>query len=213
MNADGTYQQGPIPGLGGPFDTVTEFFKAWADKTKFGMTNEQLREACGSHAPKIIPSVSSFAKSIGELADTLSAHNHGPFPLCHGDFVHKNIIVDNNYDILGVIDWEMAFAGPWEIFGDSLLTLSTVPSAIDAPWNYNDDGSPRNADLIEQLADQKEYVEAVRQEENSNPRNIHHFSEALGDSRRQRMATAVRIYQDGKIETYSKLIDKVLAYA
>jgi hypothetical protein len=36
MNADGKFQQGPIPGLGGPFDTVTEFFQAWATKNILG---------------------------------------------------------------------------------------------------------------------------------------------------------------------------------
>ncbi|KAK1242846.1 hypothetical protein MKX08_005658 [Trichoderma sp. CBMAI-0020] len=212
VNADGTCQQGPIPGLGGPFDTAREFFKAWADRTKFGMTDEQLREACGPHAAEIIPSVLSFAKSIGKLADTLSARDHGPFPLCHGYFGQNNIVVDDNYNILGVIDWEMAFAAPWEIFGDFPSTLSTVSPAIDAPWNYNEDGSPRCTDLIEQFADQKEYLEAVRQEENNNPANIHHLSEALGDSRRQQLATAMRMYQDGKIGTYSNLIDKFTSH-
>lgn len=211
VNADGTYQQGPIPGLGGPFDTATEFFKAWADKTKFGMSDEQLREACSPYAANIIPSVSSFAKSIGKLADTLFARDHGPFPLCHGDFGHNNIIVDDKYHILGVIDWEMAFAGPWEIFGDFPLTLSIVPPAIDAPWNYNGDGSPKSADLIERFEDQKGYVEAVRQEENSNRENIHHLSEALWNLRRQQLATAMKMYQDGKVGTYSKLIDQFIS--
>ncbi|EHK45975.1 uncharacterized protein TrAtP1_013053 [Trichoderma atroviride] len=211
VNADGTYQQGPIPGLGGPFDTATEFYKAWAGNTKFGMTDEQLREVCGPYAAEIIPSVSSFAKSIGELADTLSFRDHGPFPLCHGDFGHNNTIVDDQYHILGVIDWEMAFAGPWEMLGDFPLTLSIIPPAIDAPWNYNEDGSPKSADLIEQFEDQKWYVEAVKQEENSNRGNIHYLSDALGDSRRQQLATAMRMYQDGKIGTYSKIIDKFMA--
>lgn len=107
----------------------------------------------------------------------------------------------------------MAFARPWEIFTDFPLTLSIVPPAIDAPWNYNHDCSPRDADLIEQFADQKEYVEAVRQEENSNPGNTHHLSEALGDSRRQQPVTTMRLYQDGKIGTYSNLIDNFTSYS
>lgn len=213
MNADGSYHQGPIPGLGGPFDTATEFFQAWANKTKFGMTDEQLREACGPYAAEIIPSVSSFAKSIGELANTLSVRDDGPFPLCHGDFGHNNIIVDDQYHILSVIDWEMAFAGPWEIFGDFPLTLSIIPPAIDAPWNYNEDGSPKSADLVEQFADQKWYIEAVKLEENRNRGNTHYLSEALENPKRQQLATAMRLYQDGKIGTYSKLIDKFMAQA
>lgn len=84
------------------------------------------------------------------------------------------------------------------MFRDFPWTLSIVPPAIDAPWNYNEDGSPRSADLIRQFAGQKEYVEAVKQEENSNRGRIHHLSEALEDSRRQQLAAAVKMYQDGK---------------
>ena len=130
---DGTYQQGPIPGLGGPFDTATDFFKAWAAKTGFGMSDEKLRAASGPYAAEIVPSVSSFTKSIDQLADKLSIRDKGPFPLCHGDFGHNNIIVDDEYHVLGVIDLESSFAGPWEIFGDFPLTLSIVPPAMDAP--------------------------------------------------------------------------------
>ena len=133
MNRDGTYQQGPIPGLGRPFNTATEFFKAWAAKVEFSMSDEQLLAASGLYAAEIIPSIASFTKSINKLADRLSVHDHGPFPLCHGDFGHNNIIIDNKYRVLGVIDWETAFAGPWEVFGDFPLTLSTVPPAMDAP--------------------------------------------------------------------------------
>lgn len=91
------------------------------------------------------------------------------------------------------------------------MTLSIVPPAIDAPWNYNRDGSPKSADLIEQFADQKGYVEAVKQEENSNRENIHYLSEALEDSRRQQLATAMRMYKNGKVGTYSKFIDEFIS--
>ncbi|KAF8850550.1 hypothetical protein BDZ45DRAFT_769962 [Acephala macrosclerotiorum] len=186
MNKDSTYQQGPIPGLGGPFDTATEFFKAWAAKAEFGMSDEQLRAASGLCAAEIIPSVTSFPKSINKLAGRLSVHDHGPFPLCHGDFGHNNVIVDDKYHVLGIIDWETAFAGPWEVFGDFPLTLSTVPPAMDAPWNYDKEGSPKSTDLIRKFADQKDYIAA-------------------------QLATAMRLYQNRKVGWYSKLIDEFLS--
>lgn len=208
MNQDGTYEQGPIPGLGGPFNTATEFFKAWATKVKFGMTDEQLRAASGQYAAEIIPSVSSFPRSISKLASRLSVRDQGPFPLCHGDFGHNNIIVDDRYRVLGVIDWETAFAGPWEVFGDFPLTLSTVPPTVDAPWNYDEEGSPKSADLVQKLTDQKDYVAAVRQEENRSEGNSYFLSNALEDSGRQQLVTAMRLYQSGKVGWYSKLIDE-----
>jgi aminoglycoside phosphotransferase (APT) family kinase protein len=33
----------------------------------------------------------------------------GPFPLCHGDFGHNNMVFDDEYNLLGVIDWEAAY--------------------------------------------------------------------------------------------------------
>jgi aminoglycoside phosphotransferase (APT) family kinase protein len=111
------------------------------------MSDEQLRAASGPYAAEIIASVTSFTKSIDKLAGRQSVRDHGLFPLCHGDFGHNNVIVDDKYHVLSVIDWETAFAGPWEVFGDFPLTLSTVPSAMDAPWNYDEEGSPKSTDL------------------------------------------------------------------
>ncbi|PQE06257.1 aminoglycoside phosphotransferase protein [Rutstroemia sp. NJR-2017a BBW] len=172
IDADGTYQQGPIPGLGGPFDTATEFFEAWAAKVQFGISNEKLRAASGPYAAEIIPSVASFTEWIDKLASRLSVRDHGPFPLCHGDFGHNNVIVDDNYHILGVIDWETAFAGPWEVFGDFPLTFSTVPSLMDAPRNYDERGYPKSPDLIQKFVDQKDYIAAGRKNQWRQPSPI-----------------------------------------
>lgn len=198
LNADGTYQQGPIPGLGGPFNTATEFFEAWAAQAKFGLSDEQLRAASGEYANEMVPSVSSFPESISRLASRLSARDHGPFPLCHGDFGHNNTIVDDDYHILGVIGWETAFAGPWEVFGDFPLSFSTVPPVMDAPWVYNEDGSPKSADMAQKFADQRDYVAAVKEEENRSRGRGHCLSEALEDSKRQQLAIAMRLFQNGK---------------
>ncbi|KAK1966174.1 hypothetical protein LY78DRAFT_703131 [Colletotrichum sublineola] len=204
-NEDGTYRQGPIRGLGGPFNTATEFFEAWAAKTTFGMTEEELQTTSGQYADEIIPSVSSFPRSISNLASRLSARDHGPFPLCHGDFGHNNIVVDDEYHVLGLIDWEASFAGPWEMVGDFPLTLSMVPPAMDAPWNYNKQGDPNTEELKQQLADQKSYVVAVKKAENSMGTGSL-LSDALEDWRRQQLVTAMRLYQRGKVGWYSRLI-------
>ena len=172
-------------------------------------TTSSIRPICY----RIIPSVASFTKSINKLAGRLSVRDNGPFPLCHGDFGHNNVIVDDKYHVLGVIDWETAFAGPLEVFGDFPLNLSTIPPAMDAPWNYDEEGSPRSTDLVRKFADQKDYIAAVRQEENISDGNNHCLSEALRDSRRQQLATAMRLYQNGKVGWYSKLIDEFCVFA
>ncbi|TVY25150.1 hypothetical protein LHYA1_G006488 [Lachnellula hyalina] len=207
INEDGTYQQGPIPGIGGPFDTATEFFKAWAANTEFGMPEEKLRAASGPYAEEILPSVSLFTKSITKIAERLSVRDKGPFPLCHGDFGHNNIIVDDEYRILGVIDWEGAFAGPWELFGDFPLTLQVIPPAMDLPSNYGEDGIPEDDSLKQKFTDQKEYVRVIRDEPESLGAHVL-LSEIIGNFKRQQLITAMRLYQDGKVGWYSKLIDQ-----
>ncbi|KAI3336838.1 hypothetical protein HD806DRAFT_19503 [Xylariaceae sp. AK1471] len=205
-NEDGTYQQGSIPGLGGPFDTATKFFQAWASKTEFGLPIDRLREASGPYADEIIPSVASFPEAIRRFSSRISVRDHGPFPLCHGDFGHNNMIVDDEYHVLGVIDWESAFAGPWEVFADFPLTLSTIPPAMDAPWNHDEMGCPKDPEIAQKYADQRDYIAAVKEQE-SEGGGDHYLSDALGDSRRQQLVTAMRLYQGGKPGFYSKLAD------
>ena len=67
---------------------------------------------CDTYAAEIIPSTLAFIKSVSEIAHKLFVQDYGLFPLCHGDFGHDNIIVDDEYCILGVIDWETSFADP-----------------------------------------------------------------------------------------------------
>ncbi|KAF5017914.1 hypothetical protein F66182_10130 [Fusarium sp. NRRL 66182] len=207
INPDGILQQGPIPGLGGPFITATEFFEAWATHSKFGKTDEQLRAGSGQFADEIAHSTALFLPTIKKLANKLSVHDHGPFPIYHGDFGHNNVIVDDDYRVLGVIDWEGAFAGPWEIFGDFPLSISTVPPAMDAPWGYNEDGSPISVEVAQKVADQKDYVTAVKEEENRIGQS-HRLSEALQNAERQQLATAMRLFRDGKVGWYSKVVCK-----
>jgi len=207
-NPDGSYIQGPVPGLGGPYETAEEFFKAWAAKAEFGMPEERLAAACGPFAAQIVPSVKSFKQSIHDAASKFSVHNTGPFPLCHGDFGHNNIIVDDNYQVLGVIDWETAFAAPWEVFGDFPLTLSATPPAMDLPINYDEAGIPKDEELAEKFRDRQSYITAVKSEEEklglNNPSPL---SKALGDSKRQHLISAMRLYQNGKPGFYSNVVD------
>lgn len=41
------------------------------------------------------------------------AHRAGPFPLLHMDIGTQNLLVDAEYNIVGVVDWEMAQTAPW----------------------------------------------------------------------------------------------------
>ncbi|RDW67451.1 uncharacterized protein DSM5745_09317 [Aspergillus mulundensis] len=213
VNKDGSYRQGPIPGLGGPFDTAADYFRAWAKKTKFGLSKNQLQEAAGSHADEILESTSSFLTLIHKAADRLSLNNNGPFPLCHGDFGHNNMVFDDSYRSLGVIDWEAAFAAPYEISGEFPLSLSVVPPAIDVPWDYDEGGRPKRPEDIERFADRDTYIAIVKQkEEELGLSGECLLSKILEDSDRQYLASALRLYKRGKPAWYSRLMEGFLKH-
>jgi Phosphotransferase enzyme family len=211
INEDGTIQQGPIPGLGGPFPTATEFFKAWCAKVNFGLSNKRLHEACGSYAAELIPNITSFPTKLAMMASRLSDFDKGPFPLIHGDFGHNNVVVNNDYQIIGVIDWEKAFAAPWEVAGDYPLTLSTVPPAMDAPSNYNEMGKPTDPILAKKFASQKDYIANIKDAEDARSiTELPRLLNLLQDSCKQRLITAMmRLYPSGKVGFYSNLVPEV----
>lgn len=68
------------------------------------MSPPSLRDASGPNADEVEASVGSFKPLINDLADRLSIRNEGPFPLCHDDFGHNNMIFDDEWRLLGVID-------------------------------------------------------------------------------------------------------------
>jgi len=49
------------------------------------------------------------------MASRLSTSNEGPFLQYHDDSLHSNIIVDKNFSVAGIIDWEGACTVPWEL--------------------------------------------------------------------------------------------------
>ncbi|WEW60881.1 hypothetical protein PRK78_006369 [Emydomyces testavorans] len=203
---DGSYDIGPIPGLGGPFKTATEYFKAWAATVQFPHSEAFIKESCGDLGARIATSTAEFPRKISKLTDRLVMQDTGPFPLCHVDFGHNNIIVDDNYKILGVIDWEHAFAAPWETL-EFPLTLNMVPAAMDAPWNYDERGMPRDEKTRERLVEREDYIAAVARAEKSTPA-LPMLSSMLKNQRVQDLATAMRLFaSEGKMGFYSEILD------
>jgi hypothetical protein len=114
--ADGTINMEPIPGIGGPFDTASEFIRAWAATAEFPLSDERVRECCDLHddelSDEVLASIRTFPTKLSEMADLVAGpYDNGPFPLVHVDYGHNNIIVDAQYNMLGVIDWEEEIAG------------------------------------------------------------------------------------------------------
>jgi aminoglycoside phosphotransferase (APT) family kinase protein len=83
----------------------------------------------------------------------------GPFPLWHRDLHFKNILVDDEYNITGVLDWTGARVAPWEkfaIYGDIM------------PFNHFSEEENRPIMEFRQTL-----IEAFRQLEVSRPTGFH----------------------------------------
>ena len=75
------------------------------------------------------------------------------------------MVFDDTYRLLGVIDWETAFAGPYEVSCEFPLSMSLVPPAMDVPWKYDEMGCPKDPDERQKFADRASYIAIVRQKE------------------------------------------------
>lgn len=198
--SDGTYSIGPLPGIGGPFDSAAQFFEAWADKAKFPYHEKQIRERTPPDmADRVLRSIRTFPSRLREFAQR-SRFRGGPFPLFHSDFYKSNIIIDSRHTILSVIDWENAFVVPWEMV-EFAKDLSIVPPALDGPLYRENEASRRR------LMERKKYVESARRAEGA--RGLDNcLSAILDDSHVQHFAHAMWLYQDGRIGFYGDVLDE-----
>ena len=57
-------------------------------------------------------------------------HGRGPFRIFHPDFAVHNVIFDDEYNLLSLIDWDFAFAGPFELATQQALRHRTYPLPI-----------------------------------------------------------------------------------
>lgn len=59
-------------------------------------------------------------------------HVYGPFPLCHMDFHSQNLLVDEDYNITGILDWSRAQSVPIDRFAviPEFMYPSVAPAEI-----------------------------------------------------------------------------------
>ena len=196
---------GPLEGLGGPFDTATEFLKAWVRETEFRNSMDNIEDECGEDSDEIAASIREFPLRLEQLATNIAIQDHGPFPLFNNDFGHNNIVVNDNYKTLGVIDWENAHSVPWEIV-DFPILLQNEPAPLAESQDYDENGVPRDKEARAMFEDQKRYIDAVRQAEQSK-RLPPMLSAVLADRAGQDLATSMQLYSEGRWARYAKVFD------
>ena len=153
-----------------------------------------------------MPQIAEFPHKLEELAASIPVRDHGPFPLFHRDFGHNNILVDDGYKVVGVVDWEHVYSVPWE-YVYFPMTMVVVPAPMDAPYNYDENGKATNADIRTDILDQAKYINTVKQVEQSKGLSPL-LSATLAHQGHQDLAYAMKLYtEDGKFGWYTKVLD------
>ena len=205
-NREGGYECGPLPGIGGPFDSATAFFEAWADSVKFKWDKEtiiRMMQRGPIPAEKMVEIIENFPSQIKAMASRLSLCNEGPFPLAHDDFLHSNIMVDeDNFDVTGIIDWEGACTVPWELIAFPDF-LTAMPVSFDLPQKYDRHGQPLDHEIQEVWRERGDYIEMVRSKEHA----FCLLSTCLSSKRIQAIAYSYGAYTSvGKLGFYDRVI-------
>jgi hypothetical protein len=101
---------------GSPFDSAADYYAAKLAATITARGFEEILQKC--YRPVDIGKWETAGQTDKEklalwvylqVASYLGANAHaGPFPLDHGDWHDQNVLVDDDYRIVGVIDWELA---------------------------------------------------------------------------------------------------------
>ncbi|CAK7238186.1 hypothetical protein SEUCBS140593_010412 [Sporothrix eucalyptigena] len=211
---DGKFDAGPIPGIGGPFDTATAFFTAWADHTRFPRQSDEILDIMrgAPEAEQVLRAVDNFLSRFRAVAPRLvyrndRNHDSGPFPLCHPDFLHSNIIVDDsNFDVLGIIDWEGACTLPLELVRFPRF-LNALPRRFGRSDRYSEDGQPHDTDEQQRWHERHEYVQMVASLEALERGGDHTLSACLADEHAQNLSYAMEAFEGGKMGFYDQLLD------
>lgn len=114
LKSNGNIDIGPLPahfGFKGPFDSIADYFLSWT------MHNTSFKNLAQLKDPKLIRAAESFPHRLKLATETLMpTRNSCNYPIVHPDFLMHNILLDDRYEVVGVIDWEFAHTAPIEVF-------------------------------------------------------------------------------------------------
>ncbi|KAL1849411.1 hypothetical protein VTK73DRAFT_9884 [Phialemonium thermophilum] len=205
-DADGGFIVGPIPGIGGLFDTAS-FSQAWAATLRFPGDDHELRESLPpSLVDEIVRGLDEFPARLAELAPSGRYFaSAGLFPIPHADLFHTNVIVDKNFDLLGIIDWEGACTVPWELM-DTPAFLGTVPRLLNPPEQYDKRGRPLDPHEAARWAEEENYATMVEEAERQAGADDR-LSSVLIDKDARDLACTMHLFVLGKLGFYERVLD------
>jgi hypothetical protein len=183
----GEYYIDSIPGIGGPFSNASDYYRAWALSQQ---DNPQRQNK------------SDFPQRVSSASEFLSSKPNGPLALSHPDFGYHNLLVDNDYNMVAVIDWGGAQVRPIEFSSTFPMFLSSLHPSFWQGGRF-DTEERRHHESI--LASQQLKYKTVM----DNEANRLQLASVLLDSRSLRVMIAGGIiqYSEGNLNPWEWLID------
>jgi hypothetical protein len=188
LNEDGSFFEGPficaddVPEdiFKGPYSSVSEYLVNWAK-----VWREKMKDRIGikPHAeglkyPSLLRILEDFPtmllSSIKNADQFLEYYGKGGNTLVHGDFSYHNHLYNDDYDLVGVIDFEHCFTAPWP-----LAISRTVLDLEPTPWPPVISQTPVLEDCAAEI--KHSYAEELRKIESPNKRLSEVYSNPLGE--------------------------------
>lgn len=198
---DGNFGVGPIPGIGGPFKTATEYIKAWAATMRIEFTPERVeefRESFPDLCDEYFKGLEEFPERLAKFAESNKYfQDEGPFPVRHDDMLQHNILVDEDSNVQAVIDWDEAQTVPWVLM-DIPMSVGVLPSCLTTPYYLRDEeGQITVPQFAVSLVKHRAYAEMVREAEVKLGAD-HKLSDTLTDRNAQELGKACFEYSKSK---------------
>ncbi len=201
LGPNGTIDIGPLPasfGFEGPFTSAADYFLSWAAHAKFGnldFLHDRVEDNDGLRSLK--RAVISFPSRLKLAVEKRSSRNptvyENRYPIVHRDFLPHNILFDDTYNIVGVIDWEFAHSAPLEVFTALTNMYSCFDSkTLHAVTDRDEEGRQYIKDVIDEEKDIRQGCKLSQT-----------FGSILGD-----IGLCMTYFEEGRAVSFGELLDR-----
>lgn len=190
MTANGGIDIGPLPssfGFDGPFDSTADYFRSWAShNTKFKNLHK-LPE------PILRQAAESFPRRLNLTIEKLIPSDHSSnYPIVHPDFLLHNILLNDEYDIMGIIDWEYAHSAPIEVFATRTnMYASFDPERTALSWSE----------------DERQYLADIASHEEGN-KSSQKLSKITGNPLGE-LGLCMQLFEEGRAVRFDLVLDRI----
>ena len=198
LRPNGTIDIGPLPatfGFEGPFTSEADYFLSWAAHAKFGNLDFlRGRPEDNDGLRSLKRAATSFPSRLKSAMEKTSSRNpttcENRYPIVHRDFLLHNILFDDTYNVVGVIDWEFAHSAPLEVFA----ALTNMYSRFDSKTLHAVTDSDEEG---------RQYIEDVMDEDiRQGCRLSKTFGSILGD-----IGLCMTYFEEGRAVSFGELLD------